>query len=186
MTATSNVIENPITGERFVILKSVQDTKGELLQMDFFMRPHGFIAGEHIHPHQEEHFRVLSGMLRFRIGGREQIVNAGQEAVVPPGTPHVWWNDGDYESHLIIEFRPALKTQHFFETLFGLARDGKADKRGRPNPLQIAVIALEYKDEVQPSLPMDRLLFGALLPILAPIGRLLGYKARYPQYSNIE
>jgi len=30
------------------------------------------------------------------------------------------------------EFRPALKIDKFFETLFGLAREDKLNERGRP------------------------------------------------------
>jgi len=184
MAKESEVIENPVTGERFSILKSSRDTHGQLLQLDFFMQPNGFVAGEHIHPQQIERFQVLAGTLCFRINGREQIIKADQEALVPAGTPHVWWNDGEAEAHLLIEFQPALRTQAFFETFFGLARDGKTDKHGRPNLFQSAVLAQEYQNEMQPALLRDKLVFGALLPLVAPLGRLLGYQAHYPQYAR--
>jgi hypothetical protein len=35
----------------------------------------------------------------------------------------------------------------FFETYFGLAKDGKVGKNGLPNPLQIMVLARAYHDE---------------------------------------
>ena len=37
------------------------------------------------------------------------------------------------------ELRPALNSETFFETLYGLARDGKTDENGVPNFLQQAV-----------------------------------------------
>ena len=38
-----------------------------------------------------------------------------------------------------VELRPALDTETFFETFFGLGRDGKTNARGIPGLLQIAV-----------------------------------------------
>jgi hypothetical protein len=71
-----------------------------------------------------------------------------------------------------------------FETAWGLARDGKATKAGLPkNPLQLVVFANEHKDEVfltRPPIPVQKALF-AVLGLLAPVGRLLGYRATYPQ-----
>jgi hypothetical protein len=75
------------------------------------------------------------------------------------------------------------------ETAWGLARDGKATKAGLPkNPLQLVVFANEHKDEVfltRPPIPVQKALF-AILGLLAPVGRLLGYRATYPQYSAPE
>jgi hypothetical protein len=56
---------------------------------------------------------------------------------------------------------------------------------GLPNPLQWAVISREYEDELylaSPPLLVQRVRFG----LLAQIGKLLGYKARYPKYSAAE
>jgi hypothetical protein len=50
---------------------------------------------------------------------------------------------------VFVEFRPALRTEEGFEQLFGLAREGKLSRRGFPHPLQIAVMAKEYRDEAQ-------------------------------------
>jgi hypothetical protein len=51
--------------------------------------------------------------------------------------------------------------------------------------LQWAVISREYEDELylaSPPLLVQRVRFG----LLATIGKLLGYKARYPAYSGAE
>ncbi len=42
---------------------------------------------------------------------------------------------------------PALKTEVFFEILWGLARDGRTDERGVPSLPQMAVITREYSNE---------------------------------------
>jgi hypothetical protein len=54
--------------------------------------------------------------------------------------------------------------------LFGLANDGRVDRKGRPFPLQAAVIAKEYADVIvftQPSPAIQRVALG----ILEPLGR---------------
>ena len=76
-----------------------------------------------------------------------------------------------------------------FETAWGLAKDGKATKAGLPkNPLQLVVFANEHKDEVfltRPPIPVQKALF-AVLGLLAPVGRLLGYRATYSQSAQEE
>ena len=61
--------------------------------------------------------------------------------------------------------------------------DGKTDEGGSPGLLQGAVMLKEYEDEyrpARPSLPVQE----AFVAVLAPIGRFLGYRARYPRYSG--
>ena len=77
------------------------------------------------------------------------------------------------------QIRPALRTEAFFETLFGLASEGKTNEKGVPNPLQAAVIAQAFADEfrlAKPPWPVQRALFATLVPL----ARLLGYKADHP------
>jgi hypothetical protein len=67
--------------------------------------------------------------------------------------------------------------------LCGLANDGKVDRKGRPVPLQAAVIAQEFADTIvftHPPQAVQRVAFA----ILAPIARLLGYRAIYPRYCK--
>ncbi len=74
------------------------------------------------------------------------------------------------------EFRPALRIDGFFETLFRLAREGKLDAEGKPsNFLQTAVLVQSYWDEIRVTQPP--VIFQRMLTLLAPIARLLGYRA---------
>ena len=61
-----------------------------------------------------------------------------------------------------------------------------SEKGALPNPLQLAVLIDEHKDEgtylTKPPLLAQKVMFG----VLAPVGRLLGYKAHYPKYSGLE
>jgi len=178
-------IENPPMGSRMVFRKTARETNGALLELDFFLKPRGVIVEPHVHPRQEERFEVLAGRMRGKIDGREQTAEQGDVVVVSPGTPHAWWNDGDDEVHLLLEFRPALRTAEFFETAFGLARNGKTDERGVPNVLQRAVLIKEFEGEIYPAfapLPVVK----TLMTVVAPIGKLFGYRGYYPEYSEHE
>jgi len=179
MLKSVDVLEHPITREKIVVRKTSRDTRGELFQADIYVQPGGFVAAEHIHPMQEEFFEVISGTLRGRASGKEFSGGPGEKIVVSAGTPHVWWNSGDVELHVLVDVRPALKIESFFETFFGLAQDGKVSpKTGLPNPLQMALIMRAYRNELILARP-PRLVQTVLFGLLAPIGRLIGYKAEY-------
>ncbi len=85
---------------------------------------------DHVRPRQEEHFETISGTLRARVGGEERTLRAGERIVVPPSVAHTWWIDGEEEGHVLVEFRPALNTETFFETMYGLTRDGRVGEDG--------------------------------------------------------
>jgi quercetin dioxygenase-like cupin family protein len=178
-----NPLVHPVTGERLVFRKRARDTAGELMEMSLYLGPSGFIAAPHVHPFQEERFEISGGPAMFRIGNEERLYQPGEVVAVPPGTPHVWWNPSDREVTTLIQFRPALDTETFFETFFGLAGEGKVNKKGLPNPLQMMVLARAYNREMQLPRSRQRMLYPLTL-LLAPIGRALGYRARYDRYSG--
>ena len=66
--------------------------------------------------------------------------------------------------------------------IFGLARDGKTDAKGRPSLLQAALTVPEFDGVIrftEPPRVVQKVLFGAL----APVARLRGYRAVYPGYG---
>jgi mannose-6-phosphate isomerase-like protein (cupin superfamily) len=175
VTKAGDEIVNPRTGQRMVFL----ETGEELLRIDSYNPPSPPLEPEHVHPFQESGAEVISGSLRFRVGGEERSVKAGESITIPANTPHHFWNDGEEEAHSVQWFRPALKIDRFFESYFGLAQDGMLNEYGSPSFWQLAVMAPYFGDDIRtPSPPwaVQRVIFG----LLAPIGRLLGYRAQYP------
>ncbi len=185
MAKAGEKIYNPVQGDWIVFRQTARNTNGELLSADLVVSPRG---GNplHVHPRQEEYFKALSGTLGVQIKEERRSLGEGEEAVVAPGTPHRWWNEADEEAHVLVELRPALNTEIFFETVYGLARDGKTNESGVPNLLQQAVtLNGANKGEIylaRPPIPVQK----AFLAALAPVGRLLGYKDHYPKYSAAE
>ena len=182
MVEAGDALENPVSGQHLIIRNIAQDTGGELLEVEsVYTKPTPSRPPVHYHPRQEERFEVLSGRLNVVVNGRGRTLEEGEVLTVAPGVPHQMWA-AQAGARVNWQTRPALKTEAFFETVWGLAKDGKVNDKGVPNLLRVALIAREYEDEFRLASPpwtVQRLLFGSL----APIGRLLGYQARYP-YSQ--
>ena len=172
-------LENPVTGEVLVFHRTAEETGGESVLVEVIVRPRGFVAAGHVHPFQTERFEVLEGRLGLRIGGKEFEAGPGEVAVVPPGTPHRFWNAGEDQARFQCEVSPALQFESLIETMFTLAAQGKTNRKGLPNPLQLAVIARAHFDTVRlpfPPVALQR----AGLALGAPVGRLLGYRSAVP------
>ena len=183
MARAGDELVHRFTGQRLIFRKTAADTGGALLEVESVMPPGGEWPPEHYHPQQDERFEVLSGSLAVRSGDGERTFAAGETIEIPRGMPHTMRNAGAGVARLQWETRPALATETFFETIYGLARDGKTNQKGIPNLLQLAVIAREYRREfvpARPPLPVQRVVFG----LLAAIGRLFGYQGRYARYSD--
>lgn len=182
MARSGDKLVNPVTGQQMLFRRTSRETNGELLEVEAVYPPNSSPPAEHYHPTQEEHFEILAGKIKVHLGETLYSCGIGGSFTIPPGTPHRMWNDGDEDVRFIWQTRPALKTERLFETFWGLARDGKTDRRGLPGVLQIAVIIREYEDEyrlVRPPPAFQKVVFGPL----AFLGRRLGYRGNYPAYS---
>jgi quercetin dioxygenase-like cupin family protein len=176
MIRTADRLENPVTGEVLIFHRTSRDTGGEAVLIETIVRPGGFVAAAHVHPHQTERFQILEGELGLRLGNREFIAAPGDIAIVEPGTPHRFWNAGEHEARFLCEITPALDFESLIETMFALANAGKTNRKGTPNPLRLAVIAKAHFNTVRLPFP-PAWLQRAALAVGSPLGRLLGYQA---------
>jgi quercetin dioxygenase-like cupin family protein len=184
-----DALENPITGERMVFRKTSRDTNGELMQSDFFMKPHskGVATVEHVQPALEQRLEVISGVMSYTLGKSKEkkIAKPGDKVIIPPKVPHSIWNDGDEELHVLDEYVPAFNMEKFFETAYGLAKDGvKCNKKtGVPNISQLMVMMQGYRREIGAGSGAGKVLVS-LAAIIAPFARARGYRAWYAKYSG--
>lgn len=166
------MIESRTLGEQITFVRSAEDTDGALLDMTVRYHPATSWKGVpyHLHPRQDEHFEVLEGMLTVDLAGKRRVYNAGEAFDVPRGAEHAMRNLGAAPAQVRWQVRPALQTQQFFETTFGLADQGKLY-----HPLQFAVVAHAYADVFR----LTRLPVAAriVLSLLARLGQALGYRA---------
>jgi quercetin dioxygenase-like cupin family protein len=158
--------------------RTAAQTGGKLVTIDLEL-PQGrrVPGGLHIHPLQEERFEVIKGAMGFRIRRRRVIARAG-DVVVPPRVPHDFANVGEETALVRVDIRPALKIEQLFETAVALAEEGRTMMNGIPRPLDLALFAREFENEVQAALPPLWLQRLALAP-LAWLARRRGYDARY-------
>jgi mannose-6-phosphate isomerase-like protein (cupin superfamily) len=171
-------VQNPVTGETLVFHETALSTDGCFVRFETIARPNAFVAAAHVHPYQTECFDVLTGTLGLRVGREKLELGPGGAIDVEPGVAHKWWNAGPDELRFLCEVRPALAFESLIETMYGLAADGKTNRKGMPNPFRLAVVAKHHFDTVRlPVVP--HALQKAALAVGAPLGRLLGYEPTY-------
>ena len=170
-------------GGKIIFRETAASSNGELLEMEAVYPANSDLPPDHYHPHQEERFQILEGSIRAIIGGQENLYQPGQEFTVPPGTAHAMHNVSSEEGRVIWQTRPAMKTEFFHETIRKLSQEGELSVERKPSMLQLAVIFREYRDEFRLKKP-PYLIQAILWGILAPIGRMKGYKSRYPNGSG--
>lgn len=175
------IYENRVEGARFVVREGSDDTAGEHLVGDLYIRPGGAVAAKHVHAYITERFEVLAGEVGFHLDGRDRLARPGEAVEVPPGVVHAWWNAGDDEARLVVDVHPAERFELMIQNAFGLANDGKTNAKGVPRLLPLALFAREFRREIEvigPPKVVQRLLFA----VVAPLARARGYKAIDPEY----
>jgi mannose-6-phosphate isomerase-like protein (cupin superfamily) len=177
-------IENAVSGERLKFLQTFKSSKGELFQAEIWSPPGKFVIQTHFHPNQIERFEVIEGSLGAKVAGRTQVAGPGERVSVPVGTSHSYWNDGDGELHILYEHVPALTAAElFFETYYGLSRQGSLSRKGQISPLQAAVLFAHFRDFIRPTMP-PAWVQDPLFAVLAPIARRRGYRSSFPEFAT--
>jgi quercetin dioxygenase-like cupin family protein len=177
MAVTGQVLDNPISGERFIFHTTADDSAGKLLAFDLVVEPHGQVPGGHVHPVQQESFQVIKGIMRFRKGLRTVVAGPGEEIVVPPGVVHRFANAGDEPAVVRVRVEPALRMEQLFETVTALAREGRTLRSGMPRPLELALFMREFEQEVRA--PVAPGLVRAVMAPLALMAARRGLDRRY-------
>ena len=177
------ILENPVTGERAVIMELPWQNADSRAVAEMTARPGARVVGEHLHPAIHERFSVLEGELTVIRDGQRSTLRAGESAEIEPGVWHDWFNRGAVDAVVRVEVTPGERFAHMIETLFGLAQEGHVNAKGMPDLLQLALTAQEFSNVIvfrKPPPRVQRIVFGTL----APIARRRGYRATYPSLSR--
>ena len=181
-----DVLWNPLTGEKALLVESGEESGGARIVVDFAVESGGFVpGGEHVHDHCTEHFEVREGSISFLLDGEERRLSAGEEATVAPGTWHRWWNAGEGEVRARVRVEPALHFEEAMQTFWGLCTDGHTNAEGRPSPLLGALVATRYRAEIRYRQPPDAVQ-RLMLPPLAALARRRGLEGTVDRYLDLE
>ncbi len=157
---------------RWEIRRSTEDTEGELLEMRFEIESAtGDSPPLHIHPHAEETYHVLSGILEVNVEGEWKQVAAGETHSVPAGTPHTFRNRVPVE--LINVHEPALEFERFFRRFHKLVTEQgvKLPPKNFKSAVLLGMLFSAHEQEVVSVKPPRVVMRG-----LAVLGRLLRYR----------
>jgi mannose-6-phosphate isomerase-like protein (cupin superfamily) len=177
MAYIGQVIDNRVTGERIVFLRTAASTGGRLLAFGLTLTPNGHVPASHVHPALEERFNVIEGRMRFRRGLRTIVAKEGDTVTVPAGTIHRFANAGGGVARAMVEVRPAYRMEELLETTAELANQGRTLPNGMPAPLEMALFMREFDEELRIPLVPHFLVKAALSPVVW-IARRLGLELR--------
>jgi mannose-6-phosphate isomerase-like protein (cupin superfamily) len=164
--------------EQIEFLATSADTNGDVVRCRIRVAPGRAAPPEHSHPRQQETFSVEQGTLGYILGSQTLEAEAGNVVVVPSGTNHTFWNAGKSPLVVVADITPALRAEDFIETIHVLIRDGKLAAGGRrANPLRLATVTWKYRNEWR--LTKLSQAARALIPVLAFIGRRVGFQGQY-------
>ena len=180
-----DVIWNPLTGEKALMIESSEDTGGARIVVDFVVEAGGFVpGGEHVHDHCAERLEVRSGRIVFVVDGDRRTLGAGDAITVAAGAWHHWFNPADHDVHLVASIEPALRFDEAIAVFWGLCADGHTNADGRPSPLLGALTATRFRSEIRYRRPPDvvqRLMF----PPLAAVARRRGSERTIERYLDL-
>jgi mannose-6-phosphate isomerase-like protein (cupin superfamily) len=181
-----DVVWNPLTGEKAMLVESAEETGGARIVADFAVEEGGFVpGGEHVHDVCAEHFEVQQGRITFLVDGVERTVGPGEQLTVDPGTWHRWWNAGEGEVRIRSRVEPALRFEEAILVFWGLCADGHTNAEGVPSPLLGALFATRFRDEMRLRKP-PQLVQRVLLPPLSALARRRGLEATLDRYLDPE
>jgi mannose-6-phosphate isomerase-like protein (cupin superfamily)/uncharacterized protein YndB with AHSA1/START domain len=161
----ATVLDLSPLGVRVELLRTAEDTGGELFEFDVVGRARGIIAGPHVHISQSERHEVLSGAMKLTVDGETHLLTQGQSMEVAAGVPHRQAPGGKGDGRVRVQARPAGETQAFLERLEQMCRDGEFNRFGYPRPVAGARLMRDFSSTghaTRPVLPVQRA-FAALV-----------------------
>lgn len=184
MATKGQVLTNPHNGDSFEFIETAADTNGARVTLRATVKSKGQLVPNHLHILQDESFEIISGELTVTTGGEKIVLKPGDKLTHPKNTAHNHYNNSDTPVTYLHTVAPALDFDHFIVNLMGLASDGKG-KDGKYGLMQ-DLVTLKYLDSKAYLADMPIGVQTVLMNTIAPIARLMGYRAIYKKYSGFE
>ena len=90
-------------------------------------------VGMHYHKTYDEYFECIEGNLGIQLGGKLLVLTPGETAVARKGVNHRFINPGSEVCRFRCKITPGCRGfEESMQIAYGLARDGKINKKGMP------------------------------------------------------
>lgn len=106
---------------------SGKDTNGDFALFEQTGLSPGRGVPLHIHPAQDELFRILDGEYHFQVGDEKYQLKAGDAIFLPRNVAHAWIQVSQTGKTLVL-VQPAGKLEEFFVTMSGLQKPPTPDE----------------------------------------------------------
>ena len=158
-------IYNPLYKDTITFISTSQETNGAFTEILLTVMPGG---GNPIHVHQTytETFTPISGVLGLTRGDEKLFVAAGQSVIIEKGVKHNFFNATNEPCKVSIVFRPGHEgIENVLRIGYGLARDGKTNKKGVPHSLLEAAVLFDMSETNMPGF------FAFINPLMRVLAR---------------
>jgi mannose-6-phosphate isomerase-like protein (cupin superfamily) len=135
------------------LLEAAANPSVDPVRFEFALAPGGAGPPPHFHPHQEESWEVLEGVMELRLGAEKIRLAAGESAVAPPGTAHTFRNAGEQPLRFKDAHLPARGFQHYIEQLAELL--GEGGERDPRTLLRLARLVASLGEDQRPDGPLS-------------------------------
>lgn len=154
------------------IVRSTDDTNGEVLEANAWLGPHSPNPPVHMHDNVEDSFEIIEGRLDVKLDGTWHTYGPGERAAAAPGHRHTLRNSHDEPVKFINRHRPAADNEGFFRDMAALASTGRMGAGMPRSPRQAIYAAMLFRAHptaIRMS-PVQRFAFASL----SGLGRMLG------------
>ena len=136
------------------LVREPRHTSVDAVEFEFALEPGATGPPPHFHPHQEERWEALEGVLDLRIAGSRQQLRAGESIGISPGTVHSFRNGSGEAVRFRDVHTPALGFQRYIEQLAAILTAGP--ERDPRTLLRLARLVAAQGDDQRPAGTLSR------------------------------
>lgn len=166
----------PETGEHFAFRTSAREGDGRF-RFTWTLAPGKHGPGEHVHPHETEHFHIVSGRLRIWLRDVPHDLGPGDELAVPSGVPHHFTQLGSEPLVADVTLDGHRMEDQFLPLL--AAFEGSGGDTLPLTGIPVAIVHLEHAMRHGANVPTSAAL-RAVFRAIAAVFRLFGVRPLAP------
>lgn len=163
------ILENRHTGERLE-LRRIRIDGEPCLEIRGSLPPHSEGPPLHIHFEENEEGTVHRGTLTAVVDGKRIQAGPGESIVLPRGSAHRWWNEGDEPLEFVGYAQPVVDLDRYLQAVFEVVNAGPPD---RP-PLTYMAHAVHRHRRTQAVLIMPRVIQAVVFGLARLLGSATG------------